>query len=1404
MKKILSLLLVATLIFSFAAFVACQETPVEPDVETTAPEGTEGSGTEPEETPLDSAVEYVRQLYKDTTSTSLDYTVATSVQVGGVAYSITWTVDTDKITITVNEDGTATVDLPEKAAEDLAYVLTATVADAAGATKSISFNRVVPKFAVNTWAEYYAAETGTTGLVIEGVVTGIVSKTVGATNNCIFVQDTDELGGYYVYGMTTDPVTLGIEIGMTVRVSGDKDIYNGTHEIKNSTVEILSTEKTPVTPIDLTEAYKAAADTKAAELVDLQGALVTLKGVEITTVGDNGYHNFTLAGKDSYMRISGSTCAISPAEQTAYTALHTASRGCTADITGIVSVYSGKFYLVPVVSTAATLSNVKAVERTPAEKVAYEADALTLATAVHMNSSLDLVLAGGTYTDVTITWASDNACAVVTGDKLVITLQAEAQTVKVTATVTLGENTATKEFTIAVDAKPTVVPAPVDTPVAGTAYKFMLTQLNKGQNLFADGAMNGFYFNTTTDYKEAIDVYLEATEGGYYLYTMVGEDKTYISIEGVSAATSSDGKEHVNIIYSTTVKTVYTWNAEHKTLTTEITGTDSKNGTYYIGTYGEYTTFSASLISKIGTSFPAHLVTMIDAASCTHAYAGDCDTTCNLCDAERTVTVEHTWANACDADCNVCGATRTPADHVYDNACDTDCNVCEAKRTTEHKDEDGNKKCDVCQANLVITLTVVGAPTANTQYLGYIAQANLSSKLYLDGGVDGRYLTMTEDSSKAVTVYAEAAEGGFKFYILVEGNKQYITAYMNESNKTSLKYDAAGTSVFKYNAETFAWEVKLAEKDYYLGTYNNFKTVSLSETSYINADKTRVSQFPLEIITLVCTHAYSADCDVACDECGAARTVEAQHTFANECAEACSACGAERVAPHKWENACDTECECGEKRTTEHVDANNDTVCDVCQASLAVAHTCVDADMNFVCDVDGCGKQVLPAANSILTFEQANALSLALNGVTTTDKYYVVGTILEVYNTAYGNMYLDAGNGAKFTIYGSFNIDGTVKYSEMENKPVAGDTVKIYGVIGSYKGAAQIVNGWIVEHTPAAGGEQPGGGETPNPEQPENPTHTCVDANGDFVCDVEGCDKQVLPAEGTTLTIAQALALGELFKNETGASYAEAWYNVTGTITEISSTKYGTCVITDGTNSISVYGLKDSTGTNRYENLEVKPVVGDTVQLYGQVGAYKNGVQMNNSNIIVHTPHTCDYTEATCVTAPTCKLCGAVNGEPAGHTDENSDNICDVCTLPTSTVQTTISTGINEYGEANGWTMSAGSTSGGQWKEMVLGDVTITVTASDSNSGKWYDGNWRIYQSGNPEITFTAAEGKTIVSVKVTYTSNNNGVLTQGTTQIASGTVVNVNANSITLGVGNTGSATNGQARITAIEVIYQ
>ncbi|MBQ7828832.1 MAG: hypothetical protein IJ345_01000 [Clostridia bacterium] len=140
---------------------------------------------------------------------------------------------------------------------------------------------------------------------------------------------------------------------------------------------------------------------------------------------------------------------------------------------------------------------------------------------------------------------------------------------------------------------------------------------------------------------------------------------------------------------------------------------------------------------------------------------------------------------------------------------------------------------------------LAAAPGAS--YTGSLTQVNLENKvLYLDGGVSGRYLTTTENVANAVAVYAEKVDGGFKFYIIVEDAKQYITVYNNDEGKLSVKYDAAGTSVYEYDATVNAWVTVFENAEYYLGTYNTFNTISASKLSYISAENTGVSQFPLE------------------------------------------------------------------------------------------------------------------------------------------------------------------------------------------------------------------------------------------------------------------------------------------------------------------------------------------------------------------------------------------------------------------------------------------------------------------------------------------------------------------------------------------------------------------------------
>lgn len=95
---------------------------------------------------LDEAVTYLDNLYKnDAKTTSRDYDVAGKIKIGDLEYTVTWEVDTDKVTI--KESATAgfyTVDVPDETAEKIPYVLTATVADADGNTAEVKFEREVP------------------------------------------------------------------------------------------------------------------------------------------------------------------------------------------------------------------------------------------------------------------------------------------------------------------------------------------------------------------------------------------------------------------------------------------------------------------------------------------------------------------------------------------------------------------------------------------------------------------------------------------------------------------------------------------------------------------------------------------------------------------------------------------------------------------------------------------------------------------------------------------------------------------------------------------------------------------------------------------------------------------------------------------------------------------------------------------------------------------------------------------------------------------------------------------------------------------------------------------------------------------------------------------------------------
>ena len=135
----------------------------------------------------------------------------------------------------------------------------------------------------------------------------------------------------------------------------------------------------------------------------------------------------------------------------------------------------------------------------------------------------------------------------------------------------------------------------VTAPVAGTAYKFGMVQGNVNNTIYyLKGGMSGHYMDTTDKGSKAIDVYLEETTGGYYLYTLDGTTKTYINM--VVSGT------YVNGAYEATASTVYTYDATSKTVIATVTVGTYEPSPYWFGTRNDntYTTVGPCLTKYNG------------------------------------------------------------------------------------------------------------------------------------------------------------------------------------------------------------------------------------------------------------------------------------------------------------------------------------------------------------------------------------------------------------------------------------------------------------------------------------------------------------------------------------------------------------------------------------------------------------------------------------------------------------------------------------------------------------------------------------------------------------------------------------------------------------------------------------
>ena len=129
----------------------------------------------------------------------------------------------------------------------------------------------------------------------------------------------------------------------------------------------------------------------------------------------------------------------------------------------------------------------------------------------------------------------------------------------------------------------------------------------------------------------------------------------------------------------------------------------------------------------------------------------------------------------------------------------------------------------------------------------------------------------------------------------------------------------------------------------------------------------------------------------------------------------------------------------------------------------------------------------------------------------------------------------------------------------------------------------------------------------------------------------------------------------------------------------------------------------------------------------------------------------------------------------------------------------TVSKTIQSIATENSWASQSKYTS------FNLDSVVSVTVSGGTNTGKYYtNGNdWRIYQTESPVLSVSVDEGYKLNEISITFNNANTGTLLFKDESVASGETIETSCDSLFYYVGNSGGATNGQIKVTALEVTY-
>lgn len=488
-----------------------------------------------------------------------------------------------------------------------------------------------------------------------------------------------------------------------------------------------------------------------------------------------------------------------------------------------------------------------------------------------------------------------------------------------------------------------------------------------------------------------------------------------------------------------------------------------------------------------------------------------------------------------------------------------------------------------------VPVAITEAPVENVAYKLYVYEGSAGKDCFITGEPKSDkypyYWLTTSDYTASIDVYAKNVEGGFNLYHVVDGTNVYLNIVKNGNYTNSLYQtleDNATPSVWTYDATMGTVVVDLNGTTCYLGCDGGYDTV---EAQYKTGDGYYVGY--------LCTMKDKSEV-VITDQDKVNTTLDElkvapKYTLDKSVTLATSGTKYEEVSV-SWS----VEADKGATLSANILDLVVPTEKTVVKLTATVSCGEVTETKEFDLELG-------PKSVEITDKTDVAAILAAINnlaeGETLPGTYTLSGEITKV-NTPWDDGYKNITVTIKIDDENSLECY-RLKSGETTDASAlkVGDTITVSGSIKNHYGKLEFDAGCTLDAvtTDSTGGEE-GGTDT--------------------------------PTEIETLSIAQALTLAEaqVPADNYSGKYTEEKYYVTGKIVEIQNTTHGNVVISDGTDSILVYGMyidvPDSDNDTRYDAMATKPLLGDTVKLLSVVGRYGTTKQLYNAFLIELTQAT--------------------------------------------------------------------------------------------------------------------------------------------------------------------------------------